>query len=417
MDHYLLDKYAEIAIKVGVNIQHGQRLLIGAPMLESMTPIEAAPLVRLLSTHAYNAGATLVEVIWGDDELRKIRLNNARIETMGELLDWQFKGFSQSIQNGDALLVILAHDPDILASCLPAALAKVQYANNKAAGPARKLIARGATNWTVITAPVAGWSKKVFPDLQPEEQNERMWDVLFDICRIKMDNPVVAWQEHINQLKKCTDHLNKKSYSALVILGKGTDLRIGLPQGHIWCSGSMTSQRGVSFISNIPTEEVFTLPHRDQIDGVVSSTRPLSYGGVLMDDFKLTFSQGKVVDLQAKQGEENLKKLLETDEGAKHLGEIALVPNSSPISRTNKLFYNTLIDENASSHLALGNAYNSCLLKGELMSNEEFARNGGNQSDIHIDFMFGTDDMDIDGLDKNGKKEAVMRSGEWAFKV
>jgi len=384
-------------------------------MLESMTPIEAAPFIHILAKQAFEAGASLVEVLWGDDELRKIRIQHGRKDTLEELLDWQFTGFMQSLQNGDALLVIHAHDPDLFISCDPNDLALVRKINDKASGPARQLISKGATNWLVIAVPVRGWSRKVFPGLPEIEQDEKMWETIFQVSRITNDDPVAAWRDHIVQLDKRAWYLNQKQYKTLEFRAEGTDLRMGLPEDHTWCSGNMTSQRGITFTSNIPTEEVFTLPHREQIDGVVSSSRPLSHGGALMDNFSFTFKQGKIIDIKASKGKDSLERLLETDDGARSLGEVALVPHNSPISRSGLLFFNTLFDENASSHLALGNGYNFCLPGGERMSDEEFSLRGGNRSNIHVDFMFGTGDMNIDGITKNGSREAVMRSGEWAF--
>jgi aminopeptidase len=244
-----------------------------------------------------------------------------------------------------------------------------------------------------------------------------MWDMIFEICRIKQPDPVSAWKKHINGLVSRRDYLNQKQYEKLRFTGPGTELTIGLPDGHLWTAARMTAQNGIAFTANIPTEEVFTIPHRDKTEGIVSSSKPLSYGGSLIDDFQLEFSEGRVVKARARVGEESLQEYIDMDEGARRLGEIALVPNSSPISQLGRLFYNTLIDENAASHIALGRAYRFNIEGGELMSEEEFAASGGNISLIHIDLMIGSGEMDVDGITKGGGHEPVFREGEWAFKV
>lgn len=415
LDKVLLDRYAELAIRVGLNLQSGQRLIIGTPSLEGKTPIETALLVRLITKHAYQAGASLVEVIWDDDELRRIRLKYANQETLKECLNWQFEGMYKSVQNGDALLVIYGHDPDLMIDQDPDSMAIVQKANNMIYHPIRELISRGETNWSMIAAPVSGWTKKLFPHLSPEAREKNLWDILFKICRITNSDPIAAWQEHIHQLKVRSEYLSRKQYDTLRFRSSGTDLLVGLPKGHFWSSGCMTSKNGIKFTPNIPTEEVFTMPHKDKADGVVKSSRSLLIGGSVIEDFSLTFKNGKVIKVNAKRGEESLKKIIETDVGSSRLGEVALVPNSSPISQSGIHFYNTLIDENAASHLALGNAYNYCLIDGSDLSNDEYSKRGGNQSMIHVDFMFGSDDMDVDGITSSGLSEPVMRSGEWVL--
>jgi aminopeptidase len=281
--------------------------------------------------------------------------------------------------------------------------------------PFEDLRVKNAMNWTVVTAPVDGWTDSVFPDLPPQSRKARLWDTLFDVCRTKEDDPVYAWTSHVTELKARSDHLNQKRYSALELRAPGTNLRIGLPRGHVWKCARMTTQGGIEFTANIPTEEIFTIPHKDLTEGVVTTTIPRSLEGVFMEQITLTFSQGRVVKATARKGEESLRRLLETDEGIKHLGEVALVPHSTPISNTGLVFHNVLIDENASNHIALGRAYRFSLENGEAMSDEEFAEAGGNDSLGHVDCMIGSGEMDVDGLKEDGTAEPIMRKGEWAF--
>jgi len=413
-----LDKYAEVVVRVGLNLQPGQRLLIGAPIFGIYgTPLELAPLVRLIVAKAYQVGARLVDVMWNDDQLRLIRFQHAPRDSFEEFPTWRADAAFETAKAGDALLNIYAEDPDLLAGQDPEQVATVQHTNFKHIGPTMDLLVKNAVNWAMITAPVDSWPEKVFPSLPPEDRKAQFWDTIFEICRVKQADPVSAWQDHVDELVARSDYLNHKRYTALKLAAPGTDLTIGLPGGHVWRSARMTSQSGIDFTANMPTEEVFTVPHKDKTEGVLAATKPLSYGGSLIEDFSLTFSEGRVVKAVARKGEESLHKLLETDEGASRLGEVALVPHSSPISRSGLLFYNILIDENASNHIALGRAYKFSLENGEAMSDDEFAAVGGNHSLIHIDCMIGSGEMDVDGLTEGGTAEPIMRGGEWAFEA
>ncbi|MCK4450855.1 MAG: aminopeptidase [Anaerolineae bacterium] len=406
-----LDKYAEVIVRVGLNLQHGQRLLI------FRAPLELTPLVRLIAAKAYKVGARLVDVMWNDDQLRLIRFQHAPRDSFEEFPEWRANAAFEAAKAGDAVLVLLAENPDLLFEQDPELVATVFQTRAKHFKPANDLLSKNAMNWTVVTAPVDGWMEKVFPDLPPDSRKARSWDTIFEICRVKQEDPVSAWRDHINQLVARSDYLNHKRYAALKLTAPGTDLTVGLPKGHVWQSGRMTSQNGIDFTANIPTEEIFTLPHKDKTEGVVTATKPLSYGGVLIEDFSLTFADGRVVKASAAKGEEVLRKLIETDEGASRLGEVALVPHSSPISQSGLLFYNTLIDENAANHIALGEALRFFMEGGEAKSDDEFAAAGGNYSLIHVDFMIGSGEMDVDGLTEDGTAEPVMRGGEWAFET
>jgi aminopeptidase len=276
---------------------------------------------------------------------------------------------------------------------------------------------RDAINWCVISYPAADWAKKVFPKMSTEKAQEKLWEAIFQTCRVDQRDPVAAWEKHIKELTARSTYLNKKRYTALHYKAPGTDLTVGLPSQHLWIAAQSKAENGISFTANLPTEEVFTMPHKGKVDGVVSASRPLVVSGKTVEDFALTFEKGKVVKVTAKKNGETLQKLIETDEGGSHLGEVALVPNSSPISRRGHLFYNTLFDENAASHIALGAAYRFTMKGGGKLTEAEFQKRGGNHSIIHTDFMIGSKDMDIDGILANGKREPVMRKGEWAFKI
>ncbi len=270
-------------------------------------------------------------------------------------------------------------------------------------------------NFGIVTAPVQGWARKLFPDDPPESGITKFWETLFQICRIDAPDPVKAWQNHVSELISRREYLTEKQYAGLKLTGPGTDLSIGLPPGHMWHGANLTTQSGIDFVTNLPTEEIFTLPHRGKTEGVVAATKPAVSSTGIIEDFNLTFSKGRVVKASARVGEDVLQKSLEIDEGARHLGEVALVPHSSPISQSGLLFYNILLDENASSHLALGNAYKFTIEGGEAMSDEEFSAAGGNTSLLHTDFMVGSEEMDIDGITSDGTSEPLMRGGEWAF--
>lgn len=403
-----LQKYADLVVRVGAGLQAGQRLMVRAP-------VEAAPLVRQIAVSAYQAGARLVDVLWHDDALTLARFNHAPRDSFEEYPTWRAEALTQAAERGDAAISISAADPDLLKDQDPDLVALVQRVSQTHLTPFRRLAMADAFNWSVISLPIPAWAARVFPEAPAAEQVDRLWETIFRVCRIDRPDPVAAWQEHTAELSARRDYLNSRRYVELRYRGPGTDFSLGLPDGHLWAGAHSFTQAGLPFIANIPTEEVFTMPHKDRAEGVVTSTRPLSYGGVLIENFSLTFQAGRVMKVTADRGEAVLKKLVETDEGAARLGEVALVPNSSPISQSGLLFYNTLFDENAASHLALGKAYRFSMQNGAQMSDEEFARAGGNDSLTHVDFMVGSAETDIDGITADGVAEPVMRQGEWAF--
>jgi aminopeptidase len=414
-----LEKYADVIVGVGLNLQPGQRLLImGVPQVGIYgVPLELAPLVRLVTTKAYQAGARLVDVMWNDEQLRLARFQHAPRDSFGEFPPWRADVPFEVAQAGDAVLLLYAENPDLLTDEDPDLISSAQQAAFQHMKPFSELRRKSATNCLIASAAVEGWPAKVFPDLPATDGKARLWDTIFEICRVKQPDPISAWEDHIGDLAARRDYLNQKRYAALRLTGPGTDLTAGLPRGHVWRSARMMGGNGVDYVGNIPTEEVFTIPHRDLVEGVVTSTKPLNLGGSRIEEFSLVFSGGRVEKATARKGEASLLKLLETDGGARRLGEVALVPHSSPISQSGLLFCNILFDENAASHLALGQAGQYNMEGGEDMSAGEFAAAGGNQSLIHVDFMVGSGEVDVDGLAADGTAEAVMRQGEWAFET
>ncbi len=317
------------------------------------------------------------------------------------------------MESGDAVLSVYANDPDHLKDEDPQLVTAMQQATSRAVRPFRELISRNATNWSIVAAAVPAWAAKVFPGLDAEAGVEALWNAIARLCRLDEPDPVAAWRDHLERLAARKDRLNSRRYTALKYTGPGTDLTIGLPDRHVWVSGQSTASNGIVFAPNLPTEEVFTMPHKGRVNGFVTASKPLSYAGTLIEEFRLEFVDGRAVDVSATRGQEMLKELVSADDGAARLGEVALVPHSSPISQSGLLFYNTLFDENAASHVALGAAYKFTLGGSEDMSDEAFERAGGNRSVVHVDFMIGSGALDVDGVAANGAAEPLMRQGEW----
>lgn len=413
-----LEKYAEVIVKVGLNLKPGQRLMIGGPTSGvDGTPVETYPLVRKVTAAAYKAGARYVGVNWDDEELQRIRVENAPLDTMSESAYWKTNAINDYIDNGDAFMSIFGQRRNLMDGLDSQKVKAKQKTEVEASHTWRPKLANASTNWLIVGGATVDWAAGVFPNLPIQDAKDRLWDTIFDVCRVKADDPVAAWTDHLANLKKRNVYLNEKRYSALHYQAPGTDLMVGLPDGHIWHSGALHSLNGIPFVANLPTEEVFTMAHKDRIDGVVTATRPLNYRGSLIEEFTLKFSEGEVVNATAKTGQEALDNMLNTDKGSRSLGEVALVPHSSPISQSGLLYYCILFDENASDHLALGNAYRFTMEGGDGMSAEEFAAAGGNESMTHADFMIGSGEMNIDGILPDGTLERLMRNGEWAFDV
>jgi aminopeptidase len=411
-----LRKYAEAIVKVGLNLRAGQRLIITNSVARGVLPAGRA-LVHEVAKAAYAAGARFVDVIWGDEEMLRIRLKNAPADSFNEYPKWHVNGIMDMFERGDALLSIYANDPNAFNGLDSERLGAMQKGHLENYSPVSTLVSRNAVNWCVVASSAPAWAAKIFPDLDSEAAEEKLWQAIFETTRATEPDPVAAWNEHIINLRKRADYMQAKKYSALHYKSDKTDFTLGLPNGHKWISAQSLAENGVVFTANMPTEEIFTLPDRQHADGTVQATFPLSYGGSLIEDFSVTFENGKVVKVNAKKNEAILQKLVDTDEGSTRLGEVALVPASSPIARRGHLFYNTLFDENASCHIAIGRAYRFTLIGGEELTEEEFNSAGGNTSITHVDFMIGSPQMDIDGIKEDGTREPVMRSGEWAFNV
>jgi aminopeptidase len=407
IDPQKLDKLAETAVKVGLRLEPGQDLVITAPLA-------ALPLVRLVTKHAYKAGAGLVSTFYSDEEATLARYQYAPDASFDRATDWLYEGMAKAYAQGAARLAIAGDNPMMLAGQDPAKVARANKANSIAYKPALEKIANFDINWNIISYPNPAWARQVFPDLPEEIAVGRLADAIFAASRVDVADPVAAWGEHNANLKTRSTWLNGQRFSALHFTGPGTDLTVGLADDHEWHGGASTAKNGITCNPNIPTEEVFTTPHALKVEGYVSSIKPLSHQGTLIEDIQVKFEAGRIVEAKASRGEEVLNKVLDTDEGARRLGEVALVPHSSPISASGVLFYNTLFDENASCHIALGQCYSKCFLDGASLSQDEIKAKGGNSSLIHIDWMIGSDKVDIDGLKPDGTRVPVMRKGEWA---
>lgn len=410
VERKIQEKYADITLQKGVNLQKNQSLFITAP-------VEGAEFARILAEKAYGLGAKNVHINWEDDTITKLKYTYAADEVIETFPEWRKDMQESFAEKGAAFVSIHATDPDLLNEVDPNRIAKASKTAGIALKKFREYIMNDRVTWTVISIPTAAWAKKIFPDKTGEEAVASLWNEIIKMVRVDQADPVAAWDEHNDTLKKAHEYLNEKQYEKLILKAPGTNLEVGLPKGHIWQGGAAVSEAGIVFNPNLPTEEVFTAPHKYNVNGTVSSTKPLNYGGTLIDQFQLTFKDGEVVDFKAEQGKDVLKHLLENDEGSRRLGEIALVPDESPISQSGLIFYNTLFDENASCHIALGKAYPTNLEGGAHMNEEELDQSGINDSMVHVDFMIGSNEMDIDGVKEDGTTEAVFRNGTWAFKL
>ena len=403
-----LKKYARLIAETGVNVQDNHTVVL-------QISVNQAPLARLITEEAYRLGAAEVIVQWSDETIQREFLAHAATDRIENVPQYKIDQTDDWIAKGASRISVVSSNPDALAGVDAQRVAAFQAANGKALVNLRKATQANKVSWTVVAAASEGWAAKVFPELATsEEQVDALWNEIFKTTRIYEENPVIAWNIHDKKLQEKEAELNEQQLTALHYTAPGTDLTIGLPKNHLWEGAGSYNARGEEFMANMPTEEVFTAPDSRRVDGYVSSTKPLSYAGTIISGMKLTFKDGKVVDFSAEQGEEALKNLLAIDEGAKHLGEVALVPDPSPISQSGLIFYNTLFDENASNHLAFGSAYAFNLQGGTEMSEEELAEAGLNRSQTHVDFMVGSDKMNIDGIKEDGTIVPVFRNGDWA---
>ena len=403
-----LEEYAKLTVKVGVNIQPNQTLLV-------RSPIECAPFVRKVVKYAYECGAKNVHIEWSDDECTLIKYLNAPDEVFNEYPKWISEQYVDIAKEGGAFLTIYSQDPDLLKDVDPKRVANFQKASGLALKEWRSYTLSDKCKWSLVSVPTEAWAKKVFPELSPNEAIEKLWDAIFKCTRVDNQDSIEAWRKHNKDLKTRMNFLNDKNFKTLKYKSSKTDLTLDLPEGHVWLSGSSKDPNGIDFNANIPTEEVFSMPHKFKVNGVVHSTKPLVYSGNVINNFSLTFKDGKVVDYTAEEGYEILGNLINTDEGSHYLGEVALVPHHSPISDTNIVFYNTLYDENASCHFAIGSAYKTCIKNGNTMNDDELDKSGVNTSITHVDFMIGSSDMNITGITYSGEEVKIFENGNWAF--
>jgi aminopeptidase len=401
-----LDLLAEVAVRVGLGLERGQELIISASL-------DSLDLARRITEHAYRVGASQVTTLFSDDEATLMRYRFAPDESFDHASAWLYDGLAAAFKGGAARLAIAGGNPSLLSKEDPDKVSRANGALSRAYRPALELITRHAINWTIVASATPAWASVMFPEDTSEIALAKLWNAIFQVSRINENDPVAAWKQHDAELHKRAAYLNEKRFSALQYRGPGTDFRLGLADDHLWLGGGTTAGNGLYCVPNMPTEEVFTTPHKDRADGTVTATKPLSYQGTLIDGIQVRFEKGRIVEVRASKGQEVLEKLIGTDEGAGRLGEVALVPHSSPIARSGLLFFNTLFDENAASHIALGQAYSSCLRDGDTLTPEQLATRGANESLIHVDWMIGSDKMDIDGVTTSGATAPLMRQGEW----
>lgn len=406
----LLDRYADLIVRVGLNVQPRQRVFVRA------TRGEPEFVYRVART-AYRMGAAMVHVLWEDDALDLIRVQESARPDLDVVIDWYVQAYNAAAARGDALLLLHTPDPEMFAGVDPERVAANRRTRLGGLKPMLDAQARNDMQWCVCNVPTPIWAERVFPNDAPEMREPKLWDAIFKVTRVDGGDPVTAWREHIGALTKRREMMTAKQYRALHFKSPQTDLTVGLPPGHVWCGGDSKSSKGITFAANIPTEEIFTTPDRNYTEGYVTMTRPLGIGGVMINQMTLTFEDGHIRSMSSSNGQDVLDKLVASDEGASHLGEVALVPASNPIAQMNLVFYDGLFDENAASHIAMGRAYRFALKGGTQMSKDEFLSSGGNDSMIHEDTMIGSADMDVDGVAADGSSEPVMRAGEWAFPV
>ena len=400
-----LDRLAELAVRVGLNLAPGQELVMTAP-------VEALDLSRRITAQAYRAGASLVTTFLSDDQAALARYRHAPDASFDAAADWLYDGMAAAFRRGAARLAIVGDDPTLLAGQDPDKVARANRARSQAYRPALELITATAINWTLVAAATPAWAAAVFPDLPEAEAVARLWDAIFAASRADRPDPVGAWAEHNAALMARRVMLNERRYAALRFRGPGTDLKVGLAEGHAWMGGLSTAKNGITGNPNIPTEEVFTTPDARVTEGVVAATKPLAYQGTLIRDIRVRFEAGRIVEASASTGQAVLERMIGTDDGARMLGEVALVAASNPIAGSGLLFFNTLFDENAASHIALGQSYSRCFVD-KALSPEALDAAGANRSLIHVDWMIGSAETDVDGLDAEGRAEPLIRRGEW----
>ncbi|AUG74269.1 Aminopeptidase T [Staphylococcus aureus O46] len=405
-----LQQYAELLVKVGMNVQPKQPVFI-------RSSVETLELTHLIVEEAYHCGASDVRVVYSDPTLKRLKFENESVEHFAnhEIKSYDVEARMDYVKRGAANLALISEDPDLMDGIDSQKLQAFQQQNARAFKGYMESVQKNQFPWVVAAFPSKAWAKRVYPELSVEEAYIKFIDEVFDIVRIDGNDPVENWRQHIANLSVYAQKLQQKNYHALHYVSEGTDLTVGLAKNHIWEDAtSYVNGKEQAFIANIPTEEVFTAPDRNRVDGYVTNKLPLSYNGTIIDQFKLMFKDGEIIDFSAEKGEAVLKDLINTDEGSRRLGEVALVPDDSPISNRNTIFYNTLFDENAACHLAIGSAYAFNIQGGTEMTVEEKIASGLNDSNVHVDFMIGSSDLTIYGILEDGSKELVFENGNWA---
>ena len=405
-----LQDYAVLTIRYGINIQPGQELLITAPVF-------ATEYTRLLAAEAYKAGAKNVQVFYTDELIGKSRFVNGSDGAIAYAPQWYYDGVASALASGAARLSVVSEDPGLLSDIDPAKVGTWYGAMSVASKGVSAYITSMAINWSVVAVPNPAWAKRVFPNETESAAMEKLWDAIFSVARLNHPDPVKAWQDHCDSLEKRQAYLNDLNFQSITFRGPGTDLEVGLVEGHKWVGGWGYAKNGVKNAPNIPTEEVFSMPHRDRVNGIVSSTLPLSLRGQVIEGIQVEFKDGVAVKVSAKAGESTLVGLMDTDDGARRLGEIALVPPSAAVAHTGLLFYNTLFDENAACHIALGSCYSENLPGHDDLSEEAQLAAGANKSKIHVDWMIGSPEVEVDGILPNGERVALMRGMDWVESV
>ncbi|MCW6663384.1 aminopeptidase [Aerococcaceae bacterium NML190073] len=404
----LLQKYADLLVHKGINVTEGDYVQI-------QTDVEQAPLVRLLVESAYKAGAKQVIVNWSDDTITRSHFVHQTEEVLTDIPQYKIDEANDMIAKRAKRIALRSSDPNALTGVDPSKISAQQKASSIALKDVRIATQANVVSWLVCAGAGKAWAQLVFPELSEEDAVDALWDQIFKTTRVYEEDPIAAWDAHEAKLNEKADFLNAEQFDALHYSAPGTDLTLGLPANHVWESAGSTNKQGQVFIANMPTEEVFTAPDFRRADGVIKSSKPLSYGGTVIDGMTFHFQNGEITEVAAEQGEETLRKLVEDNEGARSLGEVALVAHKSPISQSGIIFFNTLFDENASNHLAIGSAYATSVQGGTEMSQDELKEAGLNRSIVHVDFMVGNAEMNIDGIRKDGSRVAIFRNGEWAF--
>ena len=407
----LLKKYADFIVRVGVNPQPGQTLIIRCSL-------EAAPLARLCVRSAFEAGARDVQVDWNDNAVSRSRMELGSEEALTDFKPYQLRRYLDYAESEGSVCVLhlIADDPEVYAGLDSAKISRVNAANRKFMAPWREYTMNDRVQWSIAAMPSAPWAKKMFPDLDTDAAIEKLWQLIFDVCRVTGGDPVGEWKAHLDRLMTLRDKMNAFDLESVHFKSSnGTDLTVGLADDATWEGASSKTEDGIEFIANVPTEEVFCAPHRERTNGIVYGTKPYAYNGQLIEGWHVTFKDGVVVEHGAEKNADLLAELLSTDENSNRIGEIALVPASSPINRSGVLFYNTLFDENAACHIAFGAGYPTNIRGGSAMTRDDLMKKGLNNSAIHEDVMIGAADTHVTGITKRGEEVTIFENGEWAF--